>query len=81
MNERHMKFTKWLNQTEYKKQSPRKAYLLSIFDKQTGKVCDIMVSENEPPYENRTALLTLKYPRQRYGIERMFTNLKKTARQ
>lgn len=75
MNE-HLNYMKWLKQTEVKPQRPKEAHLLAVIDKGTGKVCDIAVTHDVPPLKERKWKLKCLYPRTRYSIERMQTNLR-----
>ena len=72
----HINFRRWLRETEFIPQRPKEAHLLAVTDKKTGKVCDIAIAQDEPPYHNRGWKLKCLYPRTRYSIERMQTNLR-----
>lgn len=76
----HLNYLKWLKQTEVKPQRPKEAHLLAVIDKGTGKVCNIGVSQDKPPYHNRAWKLKALYPHSRYDIERMETNLRGITR-
>lgn len=72
----HINFRRWLKETEFIPQRPKEAHLLAAIDKKTGKVCDIAIAQDEPPYHNRGLKLKCLYQRTRYSIERMQTNLR-----
>lgn len=71
----HINFRRWLKETEFIPQRPKEAHLLAVIDKKTGKVCDIAIAQDKPPYQNRSWKLKCLYPEEKFRIERMQTNL------
>lgn len=76
----HINFRRWLKETEFIPQRPKEAHLLAVTDKKTGKACDIAITQDKPPYHNRSWKLKCLYPEQRFSIERMQTNLRGITR-
>lgn len=76
----HINFRRWLKETEFIPQRPKEAHLLAAIDKKTGKVCDIAITQDKPPYHNRGWKLRDLYPEERFSIERMQTNLRGITR-